>query len=63
MPDENISHISTEITGVSCAFDPTDQEAEKDAHIIAVGWDKRIYIWADEKEEKVTVNKILPRNE
>lgn len=33
------------------------------AHVIAVGWDKKIHIWADQKEEEVVCNKILPRNE
>jgi hypothetical protein len=52
----------SEITGVACAFDP-DLEAEKMAHIIAVGWNKNIYIWADEKDEVVECGKVLPRNE
>jgi hypothetical protein len=33
------------------------------AHIIAVGWDKKLHIWADEKEEEVSCGKVLPRNE
>lgn len=52
----------TEITAVTCAFDP-DLEAEKTAHIIAVGWNKNIFIWADEKDEVVDCSKVLPRNE
>ena len=31
------------------------------AHIIAVGTDKKIHIWADEKEEEVFVCKTLPK--
>lgn len=55
-------HVESEITGVCCAFEP-DSEQEKMAHIIAVGWDKKIHIWADEKEEEVACNKVLPRND
>jgi WD40 repeat protein len=55
-------HTSSEITGVACAFDP-DPEAEKMAHIIAVGWNKNIYIWADEKDDVVECSKVLPKNE
>jgi hypothetical protein len=54
--------MDCEITGVACAFEP-DAEIEKMAHVIAVGWDKKIHIWADEKEEEVVCNKILPRND
>jgi hypothetical protein len=41
----------------------TSPEAEKMAHVIAVGWDKKIHIWADEKEEEVNCCKVLPRSE
>ena len=60
--DETGRHLDTEITGIACAFDP-DSETIKDAHVIAVGWDKKIHIWVDEKDEEVACNKILPRNE
>ena len=60
--DESGKHIETEITAVACAYDP-ETETEKTAHVIAVGWDKKIHIWADEKEEEVACNKILPRND
>jgi len=54
--------LDCEITGVACAYDPAT-ESEKMAHIIAVGWDKKLHIWADEKEEEVSCAKVLPRNE
>lgn len=46
------TQVGTEITGVCCAFEP-DAEIEKMAYVVAVGWDKKIHIWADEKEEEV----------
>jgi len=30
------------------------------AHVISVGWDRKIHVWADEKEEEVETTKILP---
>jgi hypothetical protein len=58
--DDEGHHVDSEITGVVCAYDsPT--ETEKMAHIVAVGWDKKIHIWADEKEEEVVSVKTLPR--
>lgn len=59
--DDSGKHVDAEITGVVCAYE--DPDSEKMAHIIAVGWDKKIHIWADEKEEEVLCNKVLPRNE
>ncbi len=44
-------------------FDPDDEEHEKIEYIFAVGWDKRIYIWADEKTEVVETYKMLPLNQ
>jgi hypothetical protein len=46
--------LDSEITAVcnTLAFDP-EKDSEKLGHIIAVGWDKQIHIWADEKEEEV----------
>ena len=43
-------------------FDPDDEEHEKIEYIFAVGWDRRIYIWADEKTEVVETYKMLPLN-
>jgi hypothetical protein len=65
------TQVGTEITGVCCAFEPIpedekndkNEKIEKMAHIIAVGWDKKIHIWADEKEEEVACNKTLPRSD
>lgn len=56
------TQVGTEITGVCCAFEP-DTDNDKMAHVIAVGWDKKIHIWADEKEEEVACNKTLPRSD
>jgi len=56
--DEDGHHVDKEITGVACAFEPNDED--KMAHVIAVGWDKQIHIWADEKEEEVVGIKNLP---
>ena len=28
-----------------------------------MGWDRRVYIWEDSKEEEVFTDKILPKNE
>ena len=52
-----------EITALTCVFDPKDEKHEKISSIIGVGWDKKIFIWEDEKEEKVVSNKVLPKNE
>lgn len=30
------------------------------SYLISAGWDKRIHVWADEKEEEVISTKILP---
>jgi hypothetical protein len=52
--EETGKKLDTEITSVcnTLAFDP-DRDQEKLGHILAVGWDKKIHIWADEKEEEV----------
>ena len=70
LSDDSGRHVDSEITGVVCAYEPKEEdeegeeeEQEKMAHVIAVGWDKKIHIWADQKEEEVVCNKILPRNE
>ena len=46
-----------------CVFDPLDTEGRKMPHFISVGWDKKIHVWADEKDEVVATTKILPQNE
>ena len=33
------------------------------SYIISVGWERKIHIWADEKEEEVETTKILPQND
>lgn len=46
-----------------CVFDPEDVESQlKMSFIFSVGWDKKIHIWADEKEEEVETSRILPRD-
>ena len=62
LSDDQGHHVDQEITDVVCAFEP-ESEGEKMAHIIAVGWDRKIHIWADEKEEEVVSIKTLPRKE
>ena len=58
--------MDSEITAVAntIQFDPdADSENQKMSHVITVGWDKKIHIWPDEKEEEVETCKILPKNE
>jgi len=38
-----------------------EDEVQKIAQIVAVGWDKRVHIWNDEKEEEVESSRELPR--
>jgi WD40 repeat protein len=45
--------VDSEITRMSCVFDPSDTEELRMPYFIAVGWDKKIHVWADEKEEVV----------
>lgn len=52
--------VDTEVTELCCVFDPEDVEQLKMPFIISVGWDRKIHIWADEKEEEVKSTKILP---
>ena len=33
------------------------------SYILSVGWDKKINVWADEKEEEVEVTKMLPQSD
>ena len=55
--------IDTEVTELVCVYDPEDKEQEKMSYIISVGWERKIHIWADEKEEEVMATKILPQND
>jgi hypothetical protein len=32
------------------------------SYIVSVGWDKKVHIWQDDKEEEVETSKILPQN-
>jgi len=54
----------SEITAVECIFDPADSEKKpeekKPDQIVAVGWDKRMYIWNDTKEQEISTQVILP---
>lgn len=60
---ENPKRIDTEITELVCVFDPEDIDSQlKMSYILSVGWDKKIHVWADEKEEEVETNRILPRD-
>ena len=54
--------MDTEVTDLVCVFDPEDIETQlKMSYVISVGWDKKINIWPDEKEEEVEPSKILPQ--
>ena len=45
-----------------CVFDSNDQEELRMPYFIGVGWDKKIHVWADEKEEIVESSKTLPQD-
>lgn len=51
-----------EITAVCCVYDPADELGEKMASFIAVGWDRGVHIWNDDKEEEVLTARDLPTN-
>jgi WD40 repeat protein len=55
--------VDREITNLCCVYDPADKEGNFISYIIGAGWDKKIHVWADEKEEEVKTNKVLPREE
>lgn len=40
--------------------DDGEDEVERMSYIISVGWDKKIHVWADEKQEEVVSTKSLP---
>ena len=48
---------------MACVFDPDDEDNVKMSYVIAVGWDKKVHVWQDDKEEESVPCKILPRNE
>ena len=54
--------VDTEITNLCCVFDPDDVNEIRMPYFIGVGWDKKIHVWADEKEEIVESNKTLPHD-
>lgn len=48
-------------------FDPEEADAKEDektkmVYIIGVGWDRKIHIWQDDKDEVVETLKTLPQN-
>ena len=56
-----------EITKLVCMFDPAEadlkeEDKKKKTYVIGVGWDRRIHIWQDDKEEVVETLKTLPQN-
>lgn len=58
--------VDTETTALVCRHDPSltgDELLDEMAHIISVGWSRKIHIWQDEKTEEVDSNKILPQND
>jgi hypothetical protein len=52
--------VDKEVTSMYCVFDPKDTEGLKMTYILSAGWDRKIHVWADEKEEEVETCKILP---
>ena len=61
--EKNAKRVDTEVTQMCCVFDPQDTEGLKMPYFISVGWDKKIHVWADEKDEVVASTKILPQND
>ena len=56
-----------EITRLVCMFDPAEAMAKeedktKKVYVIGVGWDRRIHVWQDDKDEVVETLKTLPQN-
>jgi hypothetical protein len=37
-------------------------EEQNPCYIVSVGWDRKIHIWQDDKDEEVETTKILPNN-
>lgn len=59
--------VDSEVTSILSIHDPDDvalpvEEQQKMCYISAVGWDKKIHIWQDDKDEEVETCKILPYN-
>jgi WD40 repeat protein len=58
--------VDTEVTAILSLHDPKDLEEDPEdqqpCFIAAVGWDKKIHIWQDDKDEEVETVKILPTN-
>lgn len=60
IPVPILKRKNCEVTSLNFAFEPSkdddgddEDENEKDAHIISVGWDKKVYIWQDTKEQEM----------
>ena len=54
-----------EITKLVCMFDPEEADALEDdrtskVYVIGVGWDRKVHIWQDDKDEVVETLKTLP---
>ena len=63
-PDQNKKSDRKEITTLLCVYDKDCMDdLEKKSQIISAGWDRKINIWDDEKEEEVEVNKTLPQEQ
>lgn len=46
--------IDTQVTALCCVYQPKKKEEEEDenAQFVAVGWDRRVRIWRDNRTEK-----------
>jgi len=57
--------VDSEITELVCVYDPVDvarpvEEQQRMTYIVSVGWDKKVHIRQDDKEDEVETTKILP---
>ncbi len=66
----NESQIDKEVTQLVCIYDPENaegpEENEKMSHFVAVGWDKRLRIWQDDRaceDENIKASRDLPNRD
>jgi len=61
------SQVDKEVTQLVCIYDPdVPEDQEKMSHFVAVGWDKRLRIWQDDRaseEENVKASRDLPNRD
>jgi hypothetical protein len=59
MISKTAKRVDSEITKMVCVYDPKDIKEEKMPYFVGVGWDKKVHVWADEKEEIVETSKTF----